>query len=163
MSITKNVFLNSYSSMKKQQQRDCDIFWLWKSDFSTFLKPPHYSNSQNLVILFEYNWFLAKNLFTFVSLTISNLKTPQPVLPYWGPLPVEVLPAKNSQFFFFFTKLLALCAFYSEGQLLNGKITLLYGGNTYRVSSHIFIIIIFDLMPKLVSKSLYISCAVRYL
>ena len=68
----------------------------------------------------------------------TRLKTPQPVLPYWGPLPVEVLPAKNSQFFFFFTKLLALCAFYSEGQLLNGKITLLYGGNTYRVSSHIF-------------------------
>ena len=28
----------------------------------------HYSKSQNLVISFEYSWFLAKNLFNFVSL-----------------------------------------------------------------------------------------------
>ena len=28
----------------------------------------HYSNSQNLVISFEYSWFLAKNLSNFVSL-----------------------------------------------------------------------------------------------
>ena len=28
----------------------------------------HYSNSQNLIISFEYSWFLAKNLSSFVSL-----------------------------------------------------------------------------------------------
>ena len=50
------------------------------------------------------------------------------------------VPCKKFPIFFFFTKLLALCAFYSEGQLLNGKITLLYGGNTYRVSSQLFIV-----------------------
>ena len=33
-----------------------------------FLTPRHYSNSQNLVISFEYSWFLAKNLSNFVPL-----------------------------------------------------------------------------------------------
>ena len=33
-----------------------------------FLTACHYSNSQNLVISFEYSWFLAKNLSNFVSL-----------------------------------------------------------------------------------------------
>ena len=33
-----------------------------------FLTARHYSNSQNLVISFEYSWFLAKNLSNFVSL-----------------------------------------------------------------------------------------------
>ena len=37
----------------------------------------HYSNSQNLVISFEYSWFLAKNLSKFC---IPALKTPQPLL-----------------------------------------------------------------------------------
>ena len=41
--------------------------------FGWFLTPPHYTNLQNSMISFDYSWFFAKNL--------SNLKTPQPVLP----------------------------------------------------------------------------------
>ena len=40
--------------------------WLWK--FWHFLKPPHYTNSQNSMISFDYSWFLAINLSNFVSL-----------------------------------------------------------------------------------------------
>ena len=72
MSITTNVLLNWYSSMKKKIQKDSDDFWhrklTLKVKFWYFLTAPHYSNFQNLVISFEYSWFLAKNLSNFVSL-----------------------------------------------------------------------------------------------
>ena len=48
--------------------------WFWhrkltlKVKFWYFLTAPHYTNFQNLVISFEYSWFLAKNLSNFVSL-----------------------------------------------------------------------------------------------
>ena len=57
------------------QYSNIHVFW-----FSIFCTPPHlfqpprllerweYSNFQNLVISFEYSWFLAKNLTNFVSL-----------------------------------------------------------------------------------------------
>ena len=42
--------------------------WLWKSNFHTFWHLlPHYTNSQNSMISFDNSWFLAKNLFNFVS------------------------------------------------------------------------------------------------
>ena len=72
MSITTNVLLNWYSSMKKKIQKDSDDFWhrklTLKVKFWYFLTAPHYSNFQNLVISFEYSWFLAKSLSNFVSL-----------------------------------------------------------------------------------------------
>ena len=53
-------------------EKDSDDFWLrkltLKVKFLYFLTAPHYSNFQNLVISFEYSWFLAKNLSNFVSL-----------------------------------------------------------------------------------------------
>ena len=72
MSITKNVLLNWYSSMKKNWER----FWwflTWKIDFESQIKalltPPHYTNSQNSIISFGYLcWFLSKNLSNFVPL-----------------------------------------------------------------------------------------------
>ena len=71
MSITTNMLLNWYSSVKKNQ-KDSDDFWhrklTLKVKFWYFLTAPHYSNFQNLVISFEYSWFLAKNLSNFVSL-----------------------------------------------------------------------------------------------
>ena len=71
MSITTNMLLHWYSSIKKIQ-KDSDDFWNWKLTlkvkFCYFLTAPHYSNFQNLVISFEYGWFLAKNLSNFVSL-----------------------------------------------------------------------------------------------
>ena len=39
-----------------------------KVKFWHFLTTSHYSNSPNLVISFEYSWFLAKNLVNFLSL-----------------------------------------------------------------------------------------------
>ena len=41
--------------------------WLWKSNFGTFWHLLHYSNLQNSMISFDHSWFLAKNLFNFVS------------------------------------------------------------------------------------------------
>ena len=56
----------------KKNQKDSDDFWhrklTLKVKFWYFLTAPHYSNFQNLVISFEYSWFLAKNLSNFVSL-----------------------------------------------------------------------------------------------
>ena len=56
----------------KKNQKDSDDFWrrklTLKVKFWYFLTAPHYSNCQNLVISFEYSWFLAKNLSNFVSL-----------------------------------------------------------------------------------------------
>ena len=71
MILSKNVLLNLYSSIKTKQ-KDLDDFWhrklTLKVKFWYFLTAPHYSNFQNLVISFEYSWFLAKNLSNFVSL-----------------------------------------------------------------------------------------------
>ena len=71
LSVTKNMFLNSYSSTKKNQ-KDSDDFLsqnlTLKVKFWPFLTPPHYTNSQNSMISFEYSWFLAKNISNFVSL-----------------------------------------------------------------------------------------------
>ena len=70
-SVTKNVLLNSYSSMKKYQKHS-DDFWhrklTLKVRFWHFLTLPHYTNSQNSMISFDYSWFLAKHLSNFVSL-----------------------------------------------------------------------------------------------
>ena len=56
----------------KKNQKDSDDFWhrklTLKVKFWYFLTASHYSNFQNLVISFEYSWFLAKNLSNFVSL-----------------------------------------------------------------------------------------------
>ena len=56
----------------KKNQRDSDDFWhrklTLKVKFWYFLTAPHYSNFQNMVISFEYSWFLPKNLPNFVSL-----------------------------------------------------------------------------------------------
>ena len=57
---------------EKKNQKDSDDFWhrklTSKVKFWYFLTAPHYSNFQNLVISFEYSWFLAKSHFNFVSL-----------------------------------------------------------------------------------------------
>ena len=69
--LTKNVLLNSYSSMKKNEKDSYD-FWhrklTLKVKFWHFLTARHHFNSPNLVISFDYSWFLAKNLSSFVSL-----------------------------------------------------------------------------------------------
>ena len=44
------------------------VRWLWNSDLSTFLTPPHYTNSRSSIISFYYRWFLAQNFSNFVSL-----------------------------------------------------------------------------------------------
>ena len=100
MSITTNVLLNWYSSMKKKIQKDSDDFWhrklTLKVKFWYFLTAPHYSNFQNLVISFEYSWFLAKNLSNFVSLPWKlhnrechnphKIDPPRPIVPIkFGP------------------------------------------------------------------------------
>ena len=57
MSLTKNVHLNWYSSMKKNE-KDFHDFWHRKLTLQVklrhFLTPPHYTNSQNSIISFEY-------------------------------------------------------------------------------------------------------------
>ena len=57
---------------KKSDPIQSNDFWrrklTLKVKFWYFLTAPHYSNFQNLVISFEYSWFLAKNLTNFVSL-----------------------------------------------------------------------------------------------
>ena len=58
--------------MKKKSQKGSDDFRHRKLTlrvrFWHFLTACHYSNSPNLVISFDYSWFLAKNLSNFVSL-----------------------------------------------------------------------------------------------
>ena len=57
MSITKNVLLNWYPSMKKKLRKIPMIVdvknWLWKSN-KALLIPPHYANSQNSIISSGY-------------------------------------------------------------------------------------------------------------
>ena len=64
MSITKNVHLNWYSSIKKKIEEDSDDFWhrklTLKVKFWHFLTPSHYTNSQNLIIFFGYVDSIAK-------------------------------------------------------------------------------------------------------
>ena len=66
--VPKIIFFN------EKNQKISDEFWLskftLKDKFWHFLSACHYnySNSPNLVILFDCNWFLAKNLSNFVSL-----------------------------------------------------------------------------------------------
>ena len=60
MTITKNLLLNWYSSMKKNQ-KDSDDFWHRKLT----LKVKFWHFLTNLVISFYYSWYLAKNLFDF--------------------------------------------------------------------------------------------------
>ena len=40
----------------------------FESQISAILTPPHYTNSQNSMIPFDYSWSLAQNLSNFVSL-----------------------------------------------------------------------------------------------
>ena len=66
MSITKNVFLNSYSLMKKIRK-----IWMifdFEVKFRHFLTPPHYTNLQNSMISFDCRWFRDKKLSNFVYL-----------------------------------------------------------------------------------------------
>ena len=69
--LSKNVLLNSYSSMKKSH-KDWNDFWCRKLTlkvrFRHFLTPPHYTNLQNSMISFDYSWFFTQNLSNFVSL-----------------------------------------------------------------------------------------------
>ena len=51
----------------------------------------------------NFIWIYLILMHIFFRFFTPRLKTQQPVLPYRGPLPVEVLTAKNSPFFFFFT------------------------------------------------------------
>ena len=57
--------------MKEKAQKDLNDFWCRKYTlkirFWHFLTPPHYTNSQNSMISFDYCWFLSKNLYKFVS------------------------------------------------------------------------------------------------
>ena len=74
MSITKNVILNSYFSMKKKLRKISNDFWhrklTLKVKFWHFLTPPHY-----ILQFAKFNdilwicWFLAKNLSNFLSLS----------------------------------------------------------------------------------------------
>ena len=61
MSITKNMLLKGYFSMKKNE-KDSDHFWhrkfTLKVKFWHFLTPPHYTNSQNSIIFPWVCWFL---------------------------------------------------------------------------------------------------------
>ena len=72
MSITKNVLLNSYSSMKKKIRKLRMIFGVEKLTlkvrFWHFLTCPHYTNSENSMNSFDYIWFFAQNLSNFVFL-----------------------------------------------------------------------------------------------
>ena len=58
MSITTNVLLNWYSSMKKKIQKDSDDFWhrklTLKVKFWRFLTARHQSKTQNSIISFGY-------------------------------------------------------------------------------------------------------------
>ena len=58
--------------MKKKNQKVLDDLSHWKVtlnvEFWNFLTLPHYTNSQNSMILFDNSWFLAKNLSNFLSL-----------------------------------------------------------------------------------------------
>ena len=67
MSITKNVLLNWYSSMKNKLKKIPMIFDIVK--FWHFLTPPHYTNSQNSIISFEYvdSWISWQNLELFLN------------------------------------------------------------------------------------------------
>ena len=79
LKIAKNVKNTNWSpklifSMKKKIRKIPMIFDIHrkltlKVKFLYFLTAPHYSNFQNLVISFEYSWFLAKLLSNFVSLS----------------------------------------------------------------------------------------------
>ena len=63
----KLIFFN-----EKKIEKDCDDFWhgklTLKVKFWHFLKPPHYTNSQNSIIVcgMWVCWFLGKNLSNFV-------------------------------------------------------------------------------------------------
>ena len=51
--------------------------WLWKSNFLT---PPHYTNSQNSMISFDYRWFLAKT-FLILYPSLENSTTVIAIMP----------------------------------------------------------------------------------
>ena len=57
MSMTKKLLLNSYSLIKKKNEKESQILALFDS-----------SNSPNLVFSFDYSTLLAQNLSNFVSL-----------------------------------------------------------------------------------------------
>ena len=69
MSITTNVLLNWYSSMKKKMRKIRMIFyienWLWKSNFGTFWQLALIQNSKFNNFLWVC-WFLGKNHSNFV-------------------------------------------------------------------------------------------------
>ena len=64
---TKFVFFNGKKISKIWMIFDIDN-WLWKSDFGTFWHFPITPICKNPLILFDFSWFLAKNLSDFVSL-----------------------------------------------------------------------------------------------
>ena len=77
MSITRNVLLNWYFSMK-------DYFWNKKLTLKLwhFLTPPHsphYTNSQNSIVFFGY----VESYAEIFLICTPCLKTRQPVLPYF--------------------------------------------------------------------------------
>jgi hypothetical protein len=80
VSITKNVLLNWYISMKWKWERFRWFFdienWLWKSNFSTFWHLP------TTPVLF--NNFLWIGMLIIRQFCTSPLKTRQPVLPWFG-------------------------------------------------------------------------------
>ena len=82
MSITTNVHLNWYSTMKKNQ-KDSDDFWhrklTLKVKFLHFLIPPYYTYSQNWIFPFGYVSLLAKIFVRWgntTSLTVLVFRSP---------------------------------------------------------------------------------------
>ena len=67
MPITKNVLLNYYFSMKKNE-RDSDDFWLWKLNFGTFWH--QFSQFNNFLWVC---WFLNKNTINFTWDSITGI------------------------------------------------------------------------------------------
>ena len=87
MSITKNVLLNWYSSMKKKMRKIWMIFdienWLWKSNFVTFWQLAVNPKFNNFLWVF---WFLGKTFFNFIT-PAWQLNS-----PYYNTLPIPSIP-----------------------------------------------------------------------
>ena len=69
----QTVYLTRHRQIQwKKNQKVLDDFWRRKLTLKVklqhFLTHHHYANFQNAMILFDYSWFLAKNLSNFVSL-----------------------------------------------------------------------------------------------
>ena len=74
----KNVLLNWYSSMKKIEKDSYDFRCrklTFKVKFWHFLSPPHYTNSQNSIISFDYtvNTYRYKAIGAYATSTVVEI------------------------------------------------------------------------------------------